>query len=69
MSNNYPIPYNFNQVTPFIWAERFALYLCTQREDICPLEAYKLGYDYIEMLPNLIRVDPVEVVETYLEGC
>lgn len=54
--------------TEYIWATRFGLYLCTQREDICPIEAWKLGYQYVALLPNLLRISPYEVVDEYLEG-
>lgn len=54
--------------TEYIWATRFGLYLCTQREDIEPLDAYTLGYQYVTLLPNLIREDPKWVVDEYLKG-
>lgn len=52
----------------FIWAQHFGLYLSSQRSDIDPLDAFMLGYQYVEMLPNLINVDPESVVNEYLHG-
>ena len=51
----------------FIWTLYFTQHLIKHREDIDPMEAWKLGWDYLEMLPNLLNVSPTWVVDNYLE--